>query len=112
MNSSVVSFFQDLGRRISQVLDSWEASYLFQCIGVTTQHFNSVLFRDFRFPGRFRCLATTAFDFNFFELIIIIIIIIITIIMMMMLEMVFYNIWINIAMELFVSLTFVIMYNL
>ena len=39
--------FQDLGRRISQVSgDSREASYLFQHIAVTTQHFNSVLFQD------------------------------------------------------------------
>ena len=45
--NSVVSFLQDLGCRISQVLgDSWEASYLFQHIAVTTQRFNSVLFRD------------------------------------------------------------------
>ena len=51
MNSSAVSFFQNLGRRISQ---------------------NSVLFRDSfccpGVPGRFRCIATPAFDFNFFEL--------------------------------------------
>jgi len=41
------SFFQDLGHRISQVsVDSREASYLFQRIAVTTQRFNSVLFRD------------------------------------------------------------------
>ena len=47
INSSAVSFFQDLARRISQVSgDSWEASYLFQRISVTTQRFNSVLFRD------------------------------------------------------------------
>jgi len=46
-NSSAVSFFQDLGRRISQVSgDSREASYLFQRIAVTTQRFNSVLFQD------------------------------------------------------------------
>jgi len=45
--NSAVSFFQDLGRKISQVSgDSWEASYLFQRIAVTTQRFNSVLFQD------------------------------------------------------------------
>ena len=41
--------------------------HLFQHIAVTTQHFNSVLFRDFRCP-RLRCLAIPAFDFNFLEL--------------------------------------------
>jgi len=47
MNSSAVSFFHDLGRRISQVSgDSREASYLFQRIAFTIQRFNSVLFRD------------------------------------------------------------------
>ena len=46
-NSSAVSFFQDFGGRISQVSeDSRKASYLFQCIAVTTQRFNSVLFQD------------------------------------------------------------------
>jgi len=46
-NSSAVSFFQDFGCRISQVSgDSREASYLFQRIAVTTQRFNSILFRD------------------------------------------------------------------
>jgi len=39
--------FQDFGSRISQVSgDSREASYLLQCIAVTTERFNSVLFRD------------------------------------------------------------------
>jgi len=47
MNSSAVSFFRDLGHRISQVSgDSREAYYLFQHIAVTTQRFNSVLLRD------------------------------------------------------------------
>jgi len=47
MNSSVVSFFQDLGCIISQVSgDLREASYLFQLIAVTIQRFNSVLFRE------------------------------------------------------------------
>jgi len=44
------------------------------CSHHTTQRFNSVLFRDFfvahesQVPERLRCLATPAFDFNFFEL--------------------------------------------
>ena len=47
MNSSAVLFFQVLARRINQVSgDSQEASYLFRRIVVTTQRFNSVLFRD------------------------------------------------------------------
>ena len=47
MNSSAFSFYQNLGRRISQVSgDEREASYLYQRIAVITQRFNSVLFRD------------------------------------------------------------------
>jgi len=47
MYSPAVSFFQDFGRRISQVSgDLRQVSYLFQRIAVTVQRFNSVLFRD------------------------------------------------------------------
>ena len=47
MNCLSVSFFHDLGRRISQVSgDLREASYFSQRIAVTIQRFNSVLFRD------------------------------------------------------------------
>jgi len=53
MNTSVVSFFQDLGRKISQVSgDTREASFLFQRIAVTTQRFNSQLFRDSNFVAQ------------------------------------------------------------
>jgi len=63
MNSSAVSFFQDLSRRINQVSgDSREASYLSQRIAVTIQRFNSVLFRDFFVTQE------SQDDFNFFEL--------------------------------------------
>jgi len=52
MNSSTVSFFSDLGRKISSVSgDIRESSYLFQRIAVTIQRFNSVLFRDSFLPG-------------------------------------------------------------
>jgi len=47
MNSSTVSFFSDLSRRISTVSgDIRESSYLFQCIAITIQWFNSVLLGD------------------------------------------------------------------
>jgi len=47
MNTSAVSYFQNLGRRISQVSGyAREASYLYQRIAVITQRVNSVLFRD------------------------------------------------------------------
>jgi len=70
MNSSAVSFFQDLRRRISQV--SREASYIFQRIAVTmhTTFQLHAISRRFRCLGRFRIvsIATPASDFNFFEL--------------------------------------------
>jgi len=52
MNSSTVSFFSDLSRRISTVSgDIRESSYLFQRIAITIQRFNSVLFGDSFLPG-------------------------------------------------------------
>ena len=41
-NSSTVSFFSELSRRISTVSgDIRESSYLFQCVAITIQRFNS-----------------------------------------------------------------------
>jgi len=52
MNSSTISFFLDLSRRISTVSgDIRESSYLFQRIAITIQRFNSVLFGDSFLPG-------------------------------------------------------------
>ena len=55
MNSSTVSFFSDLGlsRKISTVSGDIRksSSYLFQCIAITIQRFNSVLFGDSFLPG-------------------------------------------------------------
>ena len=52
MNSSTVSFFSELSRRISTVSgDIRESSYLFQCVAITIQRFNSVLFGDSFLPG-------------------------------------------------------------
>ena len=52
MNSSTVSFFSDLSRRISTVSgEIRESSYQFQRIAITIQRFNSVLFGDSFLPG-------------------------------------------------------------
>jgi len=52
MNSSTVSFFSDLSRRISTISgDIRESSYLFQRIAIAIQRFNSVLFGDSFLPG-------------------------------------------------------------
>ena len=52
MNSSTVSFFSDLSRRISIVSGGIrEPSYLFQRIAITIRRFNSVLFGDSFLPG-------------------------------------------------------------
>ena len=51
-NSSTVSLFSDLSRRISTVSgDIRDSSYLFQRIAITIQRFNSVLFGDSFLPG-------------------------------------------------------------
>ena len=52
MNSSTVSFFSDLSRRISTISgDIRESSYLFQRIAITIRRFNSVVFGDSFLPG-------------------------------------------------------------
>ena len=57
MNCSTVSFFSDLGRRISSVSGDIREYYLFQCIAVTIQRFNSMLF--------FRDSFLSSDDFDF-----------------------------------------------
>ena len=47
LNASAYQFFEDLGRRISDVSgDSREVSFIFQRLSVTIQRFNAALFRE------------------------------------------------------------------
>jgi len=53
MNDSAYHFFEDLGRKISEVSgDSREGSFIFQRLSVTTQCFNAALFyKSFTWKG-------------------------------------------------------------
>jgi len=107
MNFSTVSFFSDLGRRISSVSgDNRESSYLFQRIAVTTERFLKLCVISWQFPFRRRVwfLVTPAFVFNSLfltlgnfttECLKIIIIIIIMLLLVISILLIFILLWAN-----------------
>ena len=52
-NTKALSFLSDLGKRMSTATgDSRESSFLFQCLSIALQRFNSVCFQgSFIYPG-------------------------------------------------------------
>ena len=67
MNDSAYHFFEDLGRKISDVSgNSQEGSFIFQRQSVTIQRSNAALFTSFSLGTTIRTYSHSTFAFNLF----------------------------------------------